>query len=235
MEFMITILVTGASQGIGAAIAKRFSVMKDVVILLLARSEEKLQVVTKECRDLGADAHYYVCDLIDSAQITKVTTEILAKWKTPDVLINNAGLYQPTSFSKTTLEEFNHLININLTSAFLITQAFLPKMLEKKSGDIFFVCSTASWQPFTISPVYCAAKHGLLGLARTLREETQDKGLRVVAVMPGKTLTPSWNGTSIPEEQFIPAVDVANVIFDIHHLNRRTNIDEVIVRPRIGS
>lgn len=232
---MTTIIITGASQGIGAEIAKKFSSIKDAVIILLARSEPNLKLVANECRELGAEAHYFVCDVTDSAQINKVTTEILAKWQTPDVLINNAGLYQPTSFSETTLEEFNYQISINLTSAFLLTQAFLPSMLAKKSGDIFFVCSTASWQPFTISPVYCAAKHGLLGLARTLREETHDKGLRVVAVMPGKTLTPSWGATTIPEEQFIPAIDVANVIYDIHHLDRRTNIDEVIIRPRLSS
>ena len=75
----------------------------------------------------------------------------------------------------------------------------------------------------------------MLGLARTLREETHDKGLRVVAVMPGKTLTPSWGATSIPEEQFIPATDIANVIYDIYNLDRRTNIDEVVIRPRLSS
>jgi NADP-dependent 3-hydroxy acid dehydrogenase YdfG len=108
-------------------------------------------------------------------------------------------------------------------------------MVEKRTGDIFFVCATASWQPFPVSPAYCAAKHGLLGLSRTLRDTTKDKGLRVVAVMPGKTLTPAWDGTEIPVEKFIPADDVANIILSIHQLDRRTNIDEIIVRPRESS
>ena len=232
---MTTILVTGASQGIGAEIAKKFATLKNAVILLLARSEDNLKTIANECRALGADAHYYVCDVTNEMQIKQVTAEIIAKWGALDVLINNAGLYQPTSFLETNLAEFNYQISINLTSAFLITQAFLPAMLAKKSGDIFFVCSTASWQPFTISPVYCAAKHGLLGLARSLREETQDKGLRVIAIMPGKTLTPSWGETSIPQEQFIPAVDIANTIYAIQHLNARTNVDEIIIRPAKSS
>ena len=108
-------------------------------------------------------------------------------------------------------------------------------MVEKRTGDIFYVCATASWQPFPVSPAYCAAKHGLLGLSRTLRDTTKDKGLRVVAVMPGKTLTPAWDGTDIPVEKFIPADDVANIILSIHQLDRRTNIDEIIVRPRESS
>ena len=232
---MTTILITGASQGIGAEIAKKFATLQGVTLVLMARSVENLQMVAHECKQLGADAYYYPCDVTNSAQINEVTAAIKARGHTPHVLINNAGLYQPTSFTETTLDEFNYQISINLTSAFLITQAFLPQMLARQSGDIFFVCSTASWQPFTISPVYCAAKHGLLGLARTLREETHDKGLRVVAVMPGKTLTPSWGATSIPEEQFIPATDIANVIYDIYNLDRRTNIDEVVIRPRLSS
>ena len=91
------------------------------------------------------------------------------------------------------------------------------------------------WQPFPISTAYCAAKHGLLGLARTLRDTTKGQGLRVVAVMPGKTLTPAWGETDIPTDKFIPADDVANVILNIHQLDRRTNIDEIIVRPRESS
>lgn len=232
---MTTIVVTGASQGIGAEIARKFSSLQNAVVLLLARSEEKLKAVVDECKQLGADAHYFVCDVTDPTQVKNVSKEILTKWSAPDALINNAGLYQPTSFSDTTIDEFKFQIDINLTSAFLVTQAFLPTMLEKKSGDIFFVCSTASWQPFPISPAYCAAKHGLLGLARTLRDTTREKGLRVVAVMPGKTLTPAWGETDISVDKFIPADDVANVILNIHQLDRRTNIDEIIVRPRVSS
>lgn len=232
---MPTIIVTGASQGIGAEIALKFSRLPNAVILLLARSESKLENVAKECRRSGAEAHYFICDVTDETQVRTVSKQILSKWPAPDALINNAGLYQPTSFAKTTAEEFKNQIDINLTSAFLVTQAFLPPMIEKQSGDIFFVCSTASWQPFPISPAYCAAKHGLLGLARTLRESTINDGLRVVAVMPGKTLTPSWDGTDIPEDKFIPADDVANIIFNIHQLDCRTNIDEIIVRPRKSS
>jgi len=232
---MTTIVITGASQGIGAEIAKKFSGLQNAVVLLLARSETKLKMIKEECRQLGAEAHYFACDVTDEMQIKNVAQQIMTKWSAPDVLINNAGFYQPTSFTETTADEFQFQININLTSAFLVTQAFLPPMLEKKTGDIFYVCSTASWQPFPVSPAYCAAKHGLLGLSRTLRDTTKDKGLRVVAIMPGKTRTPAWDGTDIPVEKFIPADDVANIILSIHQLDRRTNIDEIIVRPRESS
>ncbi len=233
---MKVVIITGASQGIGAEIAKKFAVsQKDIVLILLSRSEEKLQAITNQCRNLGADAYYYICDVTDEDQVKSVAKNILSKWSTVDVLVNNAGFYQPSSFYETTAFEFKSQIDNNLTSAFLVTQAFLPAMVTQKHGDIFFVCSVASLHGYAGGFAYCAAKHGLLGLARTLRVETKDKGIRVISLMPGETLTPAWGETQIASDKFIPADDIANIIVDVHKLDRRTNIDEIEVRPQSGS
>lgn len=229
---MTNIIITGASQGIGAATAKAFA--KNNSLFLLARDENNLRKVSEECEKLGAKSHYFICDVTKEKEINTVAEHILKKIAAPDILINNAGLWAASHFQSMSSELFRSQIDVNLTSSFLVTKAFLPTMLAKQSGDIFFVCSVASLSAYPNSVAYTAAKHGLLGLARSLRLEVMNKGLRVVSIMPGAVLTPAWNGVDIPEERFIPAEDIAKIMVDIHHLDRRTNVEEVIVRPSLG-
>lgn len=228
------VLITGASQGIGAEIAKAFSKLNNVVLLLLARTEKKLKEVAENCSQQGAEAHYFVCDVTDANAVKNVAQIILSRWPALDVLVNNAGYYQSSSFMQTSVEDFKAQVDANLTSSFLVTQAFLASMLAKKSGDIFFMCSIASLQGYADSPAYCAAKHGLLGLARTLRETTKQTGIRVTSIMPGAVLTPAWSIADPLDKRFIPAHDIAKVVIDLHALDHNTNVEEIVVRPRLG-
>jgi len=232
---MTVIVITGASQGIGAETAKAFaSAYQNSVLILLSRSESKLKTITNECKNLGADAHYFTCDVTNDEQVATVAKKTLQQWGAPDILVNNAGVFEPSDFSGTSGASFRAQLDVNLTSAFVVTQAFFDAMVAKKSGDVFFLCSIASIYAHPGSPGYCAAKHGLLGLARTLRAVTKDKGIRVISIMPGETLTPAWGETNIPKEQFVPAGDIAKVIVDISKLDRSTNVDEIIVKPQKG-
>lgn len=231
---MAIIVVTGASQGIGAEVAKAFAREKKHTLLLLARNEANLRHVLQECQELGAvNAEYFISDVTDEASVKKTAKSILAKWGTPDVLVNNAGHYAGGTFLSTTFDEFKSQIDVNLMSAFLVTHAFLGPMLENKSGDIFFICSIASVHAYP-GTGYTASKHGLLGLARALREETKKLGLRVTSIMPGAVLTPAWGALDIPADRFIPGSDIGKVIVDIHNLDRSTDIEEIIIRPRMG-
>lgn len=229
---MTNIIITGASQGIGAATARAFA--KNNSLFLLARDENNLKKVSDECEKLGANTQYFVCDVTKEQEVKTVAQHILTTIDAPHLLINNAGFYAPSHFQSMSSELFRAQIDINLISSFLITQAFLPAMLAKKSGDIFFVCSIASLGAYPNSVAYTTAKHGLLGLARSLRLEVMHQGLRVVSIMPGAVLTPAWDGVNVPEECFIPADDIAKVMVDVHKLDPRTNVEEVIVRPQRG-
>jgi NADP-dependent 3-hydroxy acid dehydrogenase YdfG len=228
------VVITGASQGIGEQIAYAFSVIKNITLILLARSEENLKKVTAKCKENGADTHFHVCDVSNENAVQSVGQEILLKWGAPDVLVNNAGQYSPSAFTDTGIAEFKAIIDANLTSAFLVTQSFLSAMLQRKTGDIFFICSIASLAGYAGSFAYAAAKHGMLGLARTLRQETLTTGLRVMSIMPGATLTPAWGNIKLEEERFIAATDIAKIIVDLHHLDKTANVDELVVRPRLG-
>lgn len=229
---MPLIVITGASQGIGAEIALRFSKEKETTLMLLARSEDKLNNIAAQCRKSGATVQCFVCDVTDESNVNNVASAILQQWGSPDVLINNAGFYQESRFSDCTQDQFKAQIDVNLTGPFLVTQTFFSAMMSKECSDVFFICSMASIQGYSQSIAYCAAKHGLLGLSRSLREEAKNTGMRVTAILPGPTLTPSWANTTISEDHFIPPMDIANLVVDIHHLDRHTNIDELIVNPR---
>jgi len=232
---MKVVVITGASQGIGAETAKAFAEFeKNIILILISRSESKLSEVSNECKKMGADTHYFICDVTNDDQVANVANKILQQWGAPDVLVNNAGGFEPSNFSDTSGAHFRAQIDVNLTSAFLVTQAFFDDMLEKKSGDVFFLGSIASLYAHPGSVAYCAAKHGLLGLARSLRSVTKGNGIRVTTVMPGETLTPAWGATNVPQDEFIPARDIAKAIVDIHKLNRNTDVEEILVRPQKG-
>ena len=231
---MPTIVVTGASQGIGQAIAEAFAQEPEARLALVARSQDKLDAVAVQCRARGAEAAVFPCDVTDDAAVHRTATAILERWGAPDVLVNNAGFFQPGAVRETTAELFRRQVAVNLTSAFVVTQAFLEAMVAQGRGHLFYMASVASIRAYEGAAGYCAAKHGLLGLARVVREETKALGLRVTTLLPGATLTPSWDGVDLPEERFMPPVDIARALIDIYHLSDRTVVEEILLRPQPG-
>ncbi len=231
---MPVVVITGASQGIGAAIAQAFAEEPAAQLALVARNQERLEAVAAACRDRGAETLVLPCDLTNAVAVEAVARSVLAHWGAPEVLVNNAGLFRPAPLRQTTVEEFQAQLEANLTSAFLVTRAFLEPMIAQRRGHIFFMGSVASLKAYPGSVAYCAAKHGLLGLARVVREETRQLGLRVTVVLPGATYTPSWTGVDLPETRFMPAEDIARAVRDIYHLSARTVVEEILLRPQEG-
>ena len=231
---MPVIVITGASQGIGRAVAEAFAEEPKARLALVARSAEKLDAVAAQCRTRGAEALVFICDVTDDAAVHETAQAILAQWGAPDVLVNNAGLFRPGTVAETSADLFRRQVAVNLTSAFVVTKAFLQPMVERGSGHVFFLGSVASIRAYEGGAAYCAAKHGLLGLARVLREETKPLGLRVTTLLPGATLTPSWDGVDLPESRFMPPEDIARTLIDIYHLSDRTVVEEILLRPQLG-
>lgn len=228
------VVVTGASQGIGRAIALAFADLPSTHLALVARSAGKLDAVAEACRQRGAAAQPFPCDVTDAEAVAAMAESVRDAQGVPDVVVNNAGAFEPGLVADLSPASFRAQIDVNLTSAFYVTHAFLNPLLERGSGHLFFIGSVASIRAYPNGAAYCAAKHGLLGLARTLREETKTRGLRVTTLLPGATLTPSWAGTDLPEERFMPPEDIARAVVDAWRLSDRTVLEEVILRPQEG-
>ncbi len=229
------VLITGASQGIGAAIAEVFAAgIPGVRLALVARNERNLRGTARACLRLGAEVELFPCDVTKEKAVAAMARAVTKHFGPVDVLINNAGAFTMAPFVKTSLAAFDDMIAVNLRSAFLVTQAFLPAMMKRRRGDIFFMSSIAGLGAYPQAAAYCAAKFGVTGLAQVLRAETKDAGIRVCCVHPGATWSPSWSKSGIKPQRIMPAEDIAQAILDVHRLGRRTVVEEIVLRPQLG-
>ncbi|HTJ78038.1 MAG TPA: SDR family oxidoreductase [Rariglobus sp.] len=229
------VLITGASQGIGAAIAKVFAgELPGVRLALVARNARNLAAVQRTCMKLGATSEVFSCDVADENAVDALAAAVAMQFKHVDVLINNAGVFAAAPFGETKVADFDRIVAANLRSAFLVSRAFVPAMMKRKSGDVFFMSSIAGLGAYPNSAAYCAAKFGVTGLAKVLREETKKAGVRVCCVHPGATWSPSWSGSGVQEERIMPAEDVARAFLDVYRLGRRTVVEEIVLRPQLG-
>ncbi|MGQ0506284.1 MAG: SDR family NAD(P)-dependent oxidoreductase [Myxococcaceae bacterium] len=177
-------LVTGASRGIGRAVAQRF--LKDgYEVWALARSEAELHSLAMD----GGHVHPLTADMADPAQVLAATATILSRGPTPSVLINNAGIAAAAPISKVSLEEFQRMQTINVTAPFLLCRELIPAMVKAGGGRVINIASTAAHKGFKYSAPYCASKHALLGMTRALAVEFASKKVTVNAVCPGWTDT----------------------------------------------
>ncbi|MBI5767610.1 MAG: SDR family oxidoreductase [Verrucomicrobia bacterium] len=229
------VLITGASQGIGAAIARVFArEVRGVRLALVARNAKNLAAVARACAKAGAVVEIFSCDVADAAGVTAMTAAVAKRFGGVDVLINNAGAFAQARFAETSVTDFDRMIAVNLRSAFLVTRAFLPAMLKRRRGDIFFMSSIAGLGAYPNAAAYCAAKFGVTGLAKVLRAETKGTGVRVCCVHPGATWSPSWSASGVKPERIMPAEDVARAFYDVWRLGRRTVVEEIVLRPEQG-
>jgi NAD(P)-dependent dehydrogenase (short-subunit alcohol dehydrogenase family) len=179
------VVVTGGGRGIGAAVATALSAL-GANLTLLGRDGAAL---VRHAHSLGTECFTMQCDVADAASIHDAFGAARARFGDPWVLVNNAGIADGDSFTDISLATWERILTVNLTGAFLCTQQVLPAMLAARSGRIINIASTAGLKGYNRMAAYCAAKHGMIGLTRSLAVETAKKGVTVNAVCPGYTDT----------------------------------------------
>lgn len=178
-------LVTGGGQGIGAAIAQAL-VARGLNVTVLGR---RLAVVQALADTDPEHLHAARADVADPAQVADAVAQAEARFGPVDVLVNNAGQAQTAPFLKMDLALWNQMLSVNLTGTLVCTQAVLPGMVARGWGRVVNVASTAGQVGYAYVSAYCAAKHGVVGLTKSLALEMAKKGVTVNAVCPGYTET----------------------------------------------
>lgn len=225
-------IVTGATKGIGRAIVERFA-QEGYQVAFCARTAADVDAFKQQLeQEYGVQVIGKAVDMSQKQAVKDFAQEVLQAWPRIDVLVNNAGVFIPCALTDPSTEDaFETMMDLNLLSAYYLTQQVLPRMIEQGDGQVFNMCSIASIMPYG---AYAVSKHALLGFSRALREEVKEKGIRVTAVMPGATYTASWDGTDLPQERFMTSADIAQSVWDIHQLSPQTVVEELILRPQLG-
>jgi 3-oxoacyl-[acyl-carrier protein] reductase len=182
-------VVTGGSRGIGAAIARKLALMAAKVIIA-GRTERELNSTASAIQGEGGSCEGIVCDVSDLGSVEQFARAVLAKSSRVDILVNNAGVGNfggPLHSLKP--EQWDQVINTNLRGVYYMIQAFAPKMIEQKSGDIINISSIASKNPLPNGAAYAASKWGLNGLSYSVAEELRGFNIRVSVVSPGSVDT----------------------------------------------
>jgi len=227
-------LVTGATRGIGLAIASALAA-EGCNLILAGRDEKALRRVSRELAPAKIKIHAQPCDLRDPQSIDDLFRSIRQKFHRLDILINNAGIAHANfTIDKLPLPLWKDVIDTNLTGMFLMTQAALALM--KRGGTIVNNLSIVANRVFAGSAAYAASKHGALGFTNTLREELAPKGIRVIAVLPGATDTAIWNTfwPQAPRQKMMSPATVAAAVVNAILLPPNTTVETLQILPTVG-
>lgn len=229
------LIISGGTKGIGRAIVEKF-LNHNYDIATCARNKQDLkQLKTEmEAKFPRAKTHIFRADLSDKEEVLQFAGFVKGLNQPIDVLINNTGFFIPGKIHEEEEGALESMMNTNLYSAYHLTRALLPDMISRKEGDIFNMCSVASIMAYPNGGSYSISKFALLGFTKVLREELKQEGIRVIGILPGATLTASWEGVEIPPERFMKSSDIADSVLSAHQLSRQTVVEEIIIRPQLG-
>jgi len=236
MENMLngkTAIVTGASRGIGKAIALALGKAK-MRLALLARSTDQLEEVVEKIHAAGGEALPVPCDLMNSAEVEISLNKVFEHFDTLDVLISNAGIFLEKAITEIELAEWDRVLRTNLTATFLICQRAFRKMKSQKSGRIIAIASSASTQGFIHQAGYCASKHGLLGFMRCLSIEAKPHQVHVHTICPGGVrtglLADTYMGERVSRGAIIEPENIADLVLFLIRQPENIDIPEIILK-----
>ena len=229
-----TVIITGASRGIGKAIAKKFAA-EGQTILLCARNEKNLLQAAEELHKQYSHASIktFAADLSIKNELVSFGQWCLQQG-VPGVLVNNAGTYLPGNVWDEPEGNMEQIMSTNFYSAYHLTRLLLPAMIEKKGGHIFNICSVASLHAYEGGGSYSISKFALNGFSQNLRHELKKTGIKVTAVFPGAVMTDTWGDYDNSSNRIMEADDIATMILAATKLSPQAVVEEILIRPQLG-
>ena len=237
MNFTKVMLITGATSGIGKALAEYYY-KKNYKLILTGSSEDKIYKLRKKFKK---NVLFICCDLTKSKDVKLLVQESIKKFKRIDILIANAGLYEPDNIISGNPDRWDRVINLNISSVFRLINMVLPHMKKNKFGDIAITSSISGHQAIYWEPVYSASKHAIQSFAHGLRTQVSKYNIRVISIAPGVVLTELWGINPDTDKKKInhlvkkgTALRVKDVVecFDFALSRERgTTIRDIVVLP----
>ncbi len=231
-----TALITGATKGMGRSIAEKLAEC-GYNLLLAARNGQALAALKKQLETQRPDIHvaYFACDFSEPEQLSKLLAWIEDQGKDVDILINNVGIFKPVSVLDESDEDFNRQMQVNYVTPHRLSRAVGKRMRQNRRGHIFNISSIASREPVSTAGTYTVTKFAVRGLTHVLREELRPYDVKVTEIIPGSTLTASWEGTEIPADRFILPADIAEAIVTCLLMSKGANVEEMVIKPKYGN
>lgn len=231
----MNIVITGATKGIGRAIAEKFAAA-GFNLAICARSNQDLKSFKKELQAQFPALQILtkVADVRKKKAVLDFAQFVQKNWSTIDVLVNNAGVFIPGAIQEEEEGALERMIETNLYSAYHLTRALLPNIKPSTNGHIFNMCSIASLIAYPNGGSYSISKFALLGFSKVLREELKDQGIKVTAILPGATWSASWAGVDLPESRLMQANDIAIAVHSAWQMSPAAVVEEIVIRPQLG-
>jgi len=232
----LNVWITGASSGIGLALARSFA-NRNATVIISSRSKEKLVEALKTF-DNDKRVFIFPCDVSNPEQVKAVYDRILLSGLKINLLINNAGCYHSGPFLNFPLEKFDESFATNVRGVFLCTKAVLPEMVKAGFGIIVNILSVVVTKTFPNASVYSATKSAVLAMSKSLREELREKNIKVINVYPGATATNIWNPHIVEKygERMMKPDEIAEAILCNIEASLRNGVmvEELVIRPQYG-
>lgn len=224
-------IVTGASRGIGAAIAERLDAM-GYRVALVARSVGPLEALAGRLHHAQA----FPGDVTNESDVQRIVQAVAATWGTVDVLVNNAGTAIVRSVQQSTKADYDTVMDANLLSVFLMTRAVVPVMADNGKGHILNMVSIAAKRTFPQWSLYCASKFAVAGFSQALAQEVRPLGIQVTDLFPGATDSALWNALEIPalRDSMLQPEDVAEMVAYALTQSKRARVAEIVLEPAGG-
>ena len=229
------IVITGASKGIGKALAMAFA-SQGANLMLCARNEAALFATRVELLSLYPTSviKAKACDLSIKADVVAFGDWVLVNAATVDILINNAGVFIPGNIYDEGEGVLEKMIATNLYSAYHLTRTLVTQMIANHHGHIFNICSIASLKAYANGGSYSISKYAMAGFNNNLRQELMPHGIKVTGVYPGAVLTDSWKGFDNTDGRIMEASDVAVMIVAACKLSPQAVAEDILLRPLLG-
>lgn len=229
------IVITGASKGIGKAVAAVFAA-EGANLFLCSRNEVQLYNTVAELQTKFSNTNIKAkaFDLSVKEQAIAFGNWVNETAGTTYILVNNAGSFLPGSVFNEEDGLLEKMMAVNLYSAYHLTRVLLPKMMEARAGFIFNICSIASMKAYANGGSYSISKFAMLGFSKNLREEMKPYHIKVSAISPGAILTDSWGDYDNSSHRIMEASDVASIILTAVKLSPAAVVEDIVLRPQLG-